>query len=118
MMAVIFAGNGINQNEGLVYSWEDLLDKVVEYLQSEKEKKGDGKAADKKKLERPKVDGLSMTMGFELLEFFAVDNDLANNGYMLKKNIAKEAHLSLPFMVKIRTVNRQYAQKEYCKSDP
>ena len=31
-MAVIFAGNGINQNEGLVYSWEDLLDKVVELL--------------------------------------------------------------------------------------
>lgn len=88
-MAVIFAGNGINQNEGLVYSWEDLLDKVVEYLQSEKEKKGDSKTADKKKLERPKVDGLSMTMGFELLEFFSVDNDLANNGYMLKKNIAK-----------------------------
>ena len=29
-MAVIFAGNGINQNEGLVYSWEELLDKVVE----------------------------------------------------------------------------------------
>ena len=69
-MAVIFAGNGINQNEGLVYSWEELLDKVVEYLQSEKEKKGDSKAADKKKLERPKVDGLSMTMGFELMEFF------------------------------------------------
>lgn len=88
-MAVIFAGNGINQNEGLVYSWEELLDKVVEYLQSEKEKKGNSKAADKKKLERPKVDGLSMTMGFELLEFFSVDNDLANNGYMLKKNIAK-----------------------------
>ena len=88
-MAVIFAGNGINQNEGLVYSWEELLDKVVEYLQSEKEKKENSKAADKKKLERPKVDGLSMTMGFELLEFFSVDNDLANNGYMLKKNIAK-----------------------------
>ena len=35
MVAVIFAGNGINQNEGLVYSWEKLLDKVAEHLESD-----------------------------------------------------------------------------------
>lgn len=87
-MAVIFAGNGINQNERLVYSWEDLLDKVVEYSQSEKAKKDKSKAAPGK-LQRPKVEGVSMTMGFEFLEFFAVDNNLADNGYKLKKNIAK-----------------------------
>ena len=88
-MSIIFVGNGINQNEGLVYSWEDLLDKVVEYLESEKIKKGEQKAVPGVKLQRPKVEGLSMTMGFELLEFFSIDNDIADNGYMLKKNIAK-----------------------------
>ena len=30
-----------------------------------------------------------MTMGFELLEFFAVDIELVGNGYGLKKSIAK-----------------------------
>lgn len=30
-----------------------------------------------------------MTMGFELLVFFAVDIELAGNGYGLKKSIAK-----------------------------
>lgn len=88
-MAVIFVGNGINQNEGLVYSWEGLLDKVVEHLHSEKIKRSDGQVAAGLVPQRPKVEGLSMTMGFELLEFFAVDNELAGNGYGLKKSIAK-----------------------------
>lgn len=88
-MAVIFVGNGINRTEGLVYSWEDLLDKVVEHLYSEKSKKDGNKAVAGIVPQRPKVKGLSMTMGFELLEFFSVDHGLAANGYKLKKSIAK-----------------------------
>ena len=88
-MAAIFAGNGINQNEGLVYSWEELLDRAVDPSLSEKFKKDNSEKAAEKKLKRPNVEGLSMTMGFEFLEFFAVDNNLVENGYDLKKKIAK-----------------------------
>ena len=87
-MAVIFVGNGINQNEGLVYSWDKLLDKSIEppkQTDSVKNKSGTGAANG---IKRPKVEGLSMTMGFEMLEFFAVDRSIVKNGYQLKKRIA------------------------------
>lgn len=104
-MSIIFVGNGINQNEGLVYSWEELLDKVVKDLQSEKNKKSESKADTEEVLERPKVDGLSMTMGFELLEFFAVDNKIANSGYEVKKGIAKVIR---------KKIRKRVKEKDFC----
>ena len=87
-MAVIFLGNGINQNEGLVYSWDKLLDKAIEPSKRTSSTKTLSGTAATGGIKRPKVEGLSMTMGFELLEFFAVDKCIVNNGYQLKKRIA------------------------------
>ena len=88
-MAVIFVGNGINQNEELVYSWEELLDNVVNSSQMGKSKSSEIVSAPEKTIQRPKVEGLSMTMSFEFLEFFAVDHHIVESGYELKKRIAK-----------------------------
>lgn len=88
-MSVIFAGNGINQNEGLVYSWEELLDRAVDPSLPEKTSVEAVQMDVRKKMERPKAEGISMTMWFEFLEFFTVDNGIVKNGYELKKRIAK-----------------------------
>lgn len=81
-MAVLLLGNGINQKEDLVCSWDDLLKRACS---DDIIKKGESVPPDL----LPSVEGLTMTLGFELQEFYAVDNHLARDGTDLKRKIAE-----------------------------
>ena len=80
-MAILLLGNGINQNESLVCSWDDLLKTACK-----DDMKKRGKSAASPVL--PAVDGLTMTLGFDLQEFYAIDHNIAKNGTDLKRKIA------------------------------
>lgn len=80
-MAILLLGNGINQNEDLVCSWEDLLKTACN-----DDIKKQGKPVQSAKL--PSVDGLTMTLGFDLQEFYAIDHNMAESGTELKRKIA------------------------------
>ena len=84
-MAVLLLGNGINRSEGLACSWDDLLKSAL------KEDTGDiavtGESPEKVH-ELPSVAGLTMTLGFDLQEFYAIDHSIAENSTDLKRKIA------------------------------
>lgn len=80
-MAILLLGNGINQNEELVCSWDELLKTACK---DDMKKKGGAVTP----AVLPSVDGLTMTLGYDLQEFYAIDHDIAQNGTDLKRKIA------------------------------
>ena len=90
-MAVLLLGNGINRSEGLACSWDDLLKSAL------KEDTGDiavtGESPEKVH-ELPSVAGLTMTLGFDLQEFYAIDHSIAENS--TEKTYGENKTLAVP----------------------
>ena len=88
-MAILLLGNGLNQNEKLVCSWDELLDSTFEDeingYDGTKSLQFDSHKGVKK---LPSVEGLTMTLGFDLQEFYAIDHSIADNTTDLKRKIA------------------------------
>lgn len=80
-MAVLLLGNGINLNEGLGFSWDELLESTLRDDIRDKSREST--------IKFPDVPGLTMTLGFDLKEFYAIDNAIAENSSDLKRKIAK-----------------------------
>ena len=88
-MAVLLLGNGINRNEGLVCSWEELFTSTFEN-DNKKCDTTDSQIdeSDSRADLFPSIEGLTMTLGFDLKEFYAIDHAIAENSTDLKRKIA------------------------------
>ncbi len=95
-MAVLLIGNGINRSEGFTCSWDDLLMSACKDAKKKTGKDGSAPAAsgdttagsETSKSLLPSVEGLTMTLGFDLQEFYAIDHGIAVSSTDLKKKIA------------------------------
>lgn len=88
-MAVLLLGNGINQNEGLVCSWDDLLKESLGYDSCSAGAAVNSAAMTKQQNNTlPSVDGMTMTLGYDLQEFYAIDHAIAESSTDLKRKIA------------------------------